>query len=920
MSAIRNNSNRAEARKSRATPYARIVVRFVVGFSGFNHAEDENQVNKVFRFLGFVPADEAQELREQHLNGTSETGTDSSKELQNCTSENRLQNINDSGQSVKPPHANGSRDPLTAASSFNAAPDPIPTTAPVPAHKLERSTSERYMVVDKPQPRFTFTYTAPGSSSFSSLSELARDQTPTSSAKKKLERNPNGIYRWEGGGSAKRPRNRFSSPAFGASPVKPSRSVVTDNTPLGTNPLSDTKRQKVDERPQTPPLPFPLAGSPSSSQTNGADNLPAPRPNGTIAKPRESSPVSRLRTPAKPTAPANPSPLRQAWSDPAPSPNDSKAGSSQANSSSQPKQSKTANLMAELIKETTPAKKPDLSNPYQTASPLAKIGPPRRGNKRTRVTGKPTASAKDKSGSEQKADTKKEKDLSEYSQQAIIEATLPKGSKRSRPPAHFDNAAASSSNGSQPADRRELPVTETGKQVYTVEEPEADDEESPRKKAKPTLNDNGLPSSFARQSPSAPMPDVTIEEIGDVVMDNTKEKEKEVPKVIIPTQSNESSTSAGSPTTRNPFGGFKPSSIPKEPSKLRFSFQAEGTSAPPSPAPPGSAPLPQSTPPALPKSDFKFSPPSGNFEFKFKAEEKPISPTSQPEATKTAVDGSRDAEVKAKVRALNPSMLPVFNINLNSTSKYPDTEEHVSARNRVKSLSQTSLPVFEFGLSKSVPFSFGFDPSKPTSPSPSTRQSTPPKLTKSFESNSGISLPKAPVPVFTFADFGKASTPVAESSQPSAPPVKGFDFAAAGMKVPTVGKDTWQCSLCSLSNPSTANKCETCEAPNPKATPVAPTVKGFDFAAAGMKMPSVNKDTWQCSLCSLSNPTSATKCETCETPNPKAAPAAPPAKGFDYAAAGMKAPTVSKGTWTCSLCGLSSPESASQCVTCDNPR
>lgn len=82
--------------------------------------------------------------------------------------------------------------------------------------------------------------------------------------------------------------------------------------------------------------------------------------------------------------------------------------------------------MAELIKETTPVKKPDLSNPYQTANPVGKIGPPRRGTKRTRATGKPSVPAKEQQTSENKKEETQGKSAKEYSAQEIIEATLPK--------------------------------------------------------------------------------------------------------------------------------------------------------------------------------------------------------------------------------------------------------------------------------------------------------------------------------------------------------------------------------------------------------------------------------------------------------------------------------------------------------------
>lgn len=163
-----------------------------------------------------------------------------------------------------------------------------------------------------------------------------------------------------------------------------------------------------------------------------------PRTNGVL---RQTSPLppSRLRTPVKPTAPINPSPLRQAWSD---------ASSTSSHEDNKPSQAtrptKAANLVAELIKETAPPPKPDLSNPYQTASPVGKVGPPRRGTKRPRAVGKPLPTKDQKAEEEKrKAEEQKKKEeeekLKALSAQAIIEATLPKvcsPSTRSRRQTH----------------------------------------------------------------------------------------------------------------------------------------------------------------------------------------------------------------------------------------------------------------------------------------------------------------------------------------------------------------------------------------------------------------------------------------------------------------------------------------------------
>lgn len=254
--------------------------------------------------------------------------------------------------------------------------------------------------------------------------------TPSASPRKTLSKNPNGVYRWEGAGSAKqsRSRNRYASPAFGASRSTPERLVMKEIS-SSQEPRSDSKRRKVDDEfveetssnaetsTNGSSLPFPTSGPPT-----------VPRANGVFPKLVPSTP-SRLRIPTvqKPTTPVVPSPLRQAWSE---------ASSTSQNDGKQspppPRQSKAANFMAELIKEVTPPRKPDVSNPYQTASPVSKVGPPRRANKRLRATGKPTVPVvveKKPEEEDVKADASNEKEKEkqkEYSPQAIIEATVPK--------------------------------------------------------------------------------------------------------------------------------------------------------------------------------------------------------------------------------------------------------------------------------------------------------------------------------------------------------------------------------------------------------------------------------------------------------------------------------------------------------------
>jgi hypothetical protein len=259
--------------------------------------------------------------------------------------------------------------------------------------------------------------------------------------RKMLTKNPNGVYRWRGGGSARpaRSRNRYASPAFGPPRTTPERLVLKESTATGEGLRTDNKRRRIGEEagiPSSSSLTTPANGSaviqiPSDSSiskvTQPSPTIPSAAPsrviNGTNTQAKvngtpNGAPSIRLRPSGlqKPTTPAIPSPLRQAWS----------GSSSDASSSpvqTPPKPTKVANFMAELIKEVTPPKKPDVSNPYQTASPVKIPSTSRPRPKRTRVKGKSTASAKMETDTDAQAE---ETTAEKISPQAIIEATLPK--------------------------------------------------------------------------------------------------------------------------------------------------------------------------------------------------------------------------------------------------------------------------------------------------------------------------------------------------------------------------------------------------------------------------------------------------------------------------------------------------------------
>lgn len=378
---------------------------------------------------------------------------------------------------------------------------------------------------------------------------------------------------------------------------------------------------------------------------------------------------------------------------------------------------------------------------------------------------------------------------------------------------------------------------------YQVEEPEDDGSSRAAKKSKPSLNGNGRPSSF--KSPPPVSSDITIEEIGDVPMRETNKDDekvktngKDTTHAVNGNVSAAAAASVNAPTSRASFSALK--SIPREPSKLRFSFQAEGsTASSSSPAAPPLAPLPKLSPPALgPLEQPSFAIPSSNFSFSFKATEKEFTdePMSMAPDGDAPVRPPTEEEIKAQVKAMDANDLPEFSFTLTAISILSTNAEHVRARSDVKVLPPSSLPTFNL-LDPVVESPSGFKFSSTPSTSYNTPKPSPPKF--------------------------------------DLPPVKAFDFAAAGMKV-EVKKDVWTCSICSVTNKNSVVQCIACESPAPSAGPAskpvetprpsmlaAPVVKGFDFAAAGFKMPTPNKDTWTCAECTLSNPSSASTCGPC---------------------------------------------------------
>lgn len=642
---------------------------------------------------------------------------------------------------------------------------------------------------DKLEP-FRFS-TSPSRSSSPNLNLGSSNAPPsTPSPRKTLTRNPNGVYRWQGAGSS-RPRNRYQSPGFGPRPQQSRIKLSPPKTPATT----DTKRRRVGDDagssvPQWTPMPststttstviFPSQSSETASQPPKPSAIASmANPDGktpaTLTPPSPVTPKAngtqgtRLRTTGLSTSPAIPSPLRQTWKD-----NDSPP---------QPQPSrptKAAGYMTELLKEIAPVKKPDVSNPYQTASPVKP--PPRKpAPKRPRPAAKVAEKPKEKAP--------------QLTAREIIEATVPKGSKRSRPPPELEESPRV-----EEASGEEIPTVTTNgissqssrfpsssESVIEVEEIASLDEESPPKKRKTTK------SPQPSQPPAAEVVDTASEQSPSSPLVRPTEiiEPDELPRVNGKPASPTIAASLPTANSKTPFG-IK-SSAPKEPSKLRYSYQVDKVEVVAASA--------ISTPPPAPSL---FTPPTATLP--------PASSLFTPSTTPGHLKAKSSPQDEAL--AMNIDDLPKYSFTVKETV-FPAGPSSETARKAASEAPVSSLPTFDI---RAIPakdingFNWTAAGLKPPTPSAGSKwtcalcslenpDSAKEKCTVCEAARPGVSQSK-PVP-----------TP-ATSHVPPAPAVKAFDWSAAGLAPPKPSEGSWTCSSCTLLNPATAtDKCTICDAP-----------------------------------------------------------------------------------------------------------
>lgn len=320
--------------------------------------------------------------------------------------------------------------------------------------------------------------------------------------------------------------------------------------------------------------------------------------------------------------------------------------------------------------------------------------------------------------------------------------------------------------------------------AYTVEEAEEDEEVRARvtKKMKPYLTGRGATSGEGRTLQN----DVVVEEIQDVEMGNANEKP--APKVV--PQPVGATTTASSRTTF----GHKPSSAPKEPSKLRYSYQPEAAT-----------PTASMTPVATPS-------------FATEVKSEGLS-NKQPNITVT-----RDP--KATALALHTTVLPTFTFTIAAISTFSLTPAEKIARKQVDSKAEASLPTFTLSQKPEANSSTKIAVSSPVVAFDwSAAAINPPNAVGGNWTCSTcmLSNPASATEMCTICEAPRSSTSAPSQKMEETNPSMGsmapassntFDWSRAGIRPPASISNSWTCSTCMLSNPASATeKCTICDAP-----------------------------------------------------------------------------------------------------------
>ena len=320
------------------------------------------------------------------------------------------------------------------------------------------------------------------------------------------------------------------------------------------------------------------------------------------------------------------------------------------------------------------------------------------------------------------------------------------------------------------------------KSIAEVEEIlDADEEESPSKKRK-TAKSFNLHTAEVIEVDEEQAPPVAVIHPTEVIEPGDAPKLNGKPSTpVIP-------LSPPSTASKSLFG--VKSSAPKEPSKLRYSYQADKVEV-----------LGSQAEPTLPSFPSLFTPP-------------PSAPAHSL-AAPTPIPAKAKLSPKAEVLAMSADELPTFCLTIKETV-YPAGPSSQKARKASLNASVSALPTFDI---KTMP---------------------PPRAMNGFNwTEAGLKLPDTTAQMWTCTlcclenpESAKEKCTICEAPRPGAtpseppaatlstppvppPPVQAFDWSAAGLAPLSKPVDgSWNCSLCSLANPASATeKCTVCDAP-----------------------------------------------------------------------------------------------------------
>jgi hypothetical protein len=147
------------------------------------------------------------------------------------------------------------------------------------------------------------------------------------------------------------------------------------------------------------------------------------------------------------------------------------------------------------------------------------------------------------------------------------------------------------------------------------------------------------------------------------------------------------------------------------------------------------------------------------------------------------------------------------------------------------------------------------------------------------------------------------------------------------MKAPTAASDQWTCGACGCKTAADKTQCAVCETDRPGAAakpaapaqpPVHSTPQAFDWAAAGLKAPTAAADQWTCGACGCKTAADKAQCSVCEADRPAAAakPARSPHLGWAALPGSSPAPEAAPRVFDWAAAGMKAPVAAGDQWTC----